>query len=248
MKTIYSILITFITFIANAQSVFINEIHYDNSRADVNEGVEIAGPSGTDLSTYSIVLYNGSNGTIYDTETLSGIIPNEANTGYGTIAFPISGIQNGAPDGIALVNGSTLIQFLSYEGSFTAIGGAADGVTSIDIGVSETGTTNEGSSLQLTGNGNTYSDFSWQDPNTSSFGFINTGQTFLLSTLNTKSFDTEEEPIVFPNKGILETNKGEITEVYNILGQGVPNKNLTSGIYIVIVKINGKQKSIKIVF
>ena len=33
-------------------TVFINEIHYDDntSTGDVNEGVEIAGPAGTDLT------------------------------------------------------------------------------------------------------------------------------------------------------------------------------------------------------
>ncbi len=47
-----------------------------------------------------------------------------------------------------------LIQFLSYGGTFQGVGGVANGITSIDIGV------NEGKyhcqsdkSLQLTGNG-----------------------------------------------------------------------------------------------
>ena len=45
----------------NAQSVFINEFHYDNAGGDVNEGIELAGPEGTDLAGWSLVLYNGSN-------------------------------------------------------------------------------------------------------------------------------------------------------------------------------------------
>ena len=48
-------------------TVFINEIHYDNSGTDVNEFIEIAGPAGTNLAEYSIVLYNGSGGAVYDT-------------------------------------------------------------------------------------------------------------------------------------------------------------------------------------
>ncbi|MGI9240203.1 MAG: endonuclease, partial [Verrucomicrobiales bacterium] len=40
-----------------AQAVFINELHYDNSGADTNEGLEIAGPAGTDLSAYRLVFY-----------------------------------------------------------------------------------------------------------------------------------------------------------------------------------------------
>ena len=74
----------------------------------------------------------------------------------------IAGIQNGAPDGLALDYDGTLIQFLSYEGSFTASGGAADGESSTDIGVTETSSTSTGKSLQLTGNGTQYLDFTWQ--------------------------------------------------------------------------------------
>ena len=34
---------------AAAQSVFINEIHYDNTGTDVDERIEVAGPARTDL-------------------------------------------------------------------------------------------------------------------------------------------------------------------------------------------------------
>ena len=43
-------------------TVFINEIHYDNVGTDAGEAIEIAGPAGTDLTGWSVVLYNGSNG------------------------------------------------------------------------------------------------------------------------------------------------------------------------------------------
>ena len=75
-------------------------------------------------------------------------------------------------------NGGTLIQFLSYEGSFTASGGPADGVTSTDIVVSEAGSTPDGESLQLTGSGTTYEDFTWSGPLTNTYNAINTGQSF----------------------------------------------------------------------
>ena len=42
---------------AQGQSVFINEIHYDNVGTDSGEKVEIAGPAGTDLSGWKIVRY-----------------------------------------------------------------------------------------------------------------------------------------------------------------------------------------------
>jgi predicted extracellular nuclease len=51
-------------------------------------------------------------------------------------------------------------------------------LTSTDIGVSETGSEPVGQSLQLTGTGSAYGDFTWQPPAAESFGAINPGQTF----------------------------------------------------------------------
>src|SRR5512145_530282 len=62
-----------------AISVFINEIHYDNTGTDAGEAIEIAGPAGTDLTGWSIILYNGSDRSAYSTTTLSGLIPNQQN-------------------------------------------------------------------------------------------------------------------------------------------------------------------------
>jgi hypothetical protein len=166
---------------AQAAPVFINEIHYDNSGTDAGEAIEIAGPAGTDLSGWSLVLYNGATGSVYNTAALSGVIPNQQN-GFGTvvISYPTNGIQNGSPDGVALVDSSnTVVQFLSYEGSFSAVGGPAAGLTSVNIGVSENGSGPIGNSLQLAGVGSQYPDFLWQPEGVSSFGAINAGQTFL---------------------------------------------------------------------
>jgi hypothetical protein len=72
------------------------------------------------------------------------------------------GLQNGSPDGIALVDASNkVIQFLSYEGAFKATNGPAIGMTSTDIGIAQTSTGNGGNSLQLIGRGTKYSDFTW---------------------------------------------------------------------------------------
>jgi predicted extracellular nuclease len=159
--------------------VFINEIHYDNTGTDVGEAVEVAGPAGMDLAGWSLVLYNGNGGVTYNTTGLSGVIADQQG-GFGTVAFsyPTNGIQNGSPDGIALVNGTSVVQFLSYEGTFTAVGGPADGLMSTDIGVSEPFATEIGDSLQLVGTGSTYTDFTWAIPQAATFGAVNTGQTF----------------------------------------------------------------------
>lgn len=159
--------------------VFINEIHYDNAGADTNEKVEVAAPAGTSLSGWTIVLYNGSNGSSYATLTLSGSITDQCG-GYGTAAIAAPGIQNGAPDGLALVDaGGAVVQFLSYEGTFTASNGPAAGLSSTALTQSESGSGSSSTSLQLAGTGSAYADFAWQAPRTSSFGGCNAGQTFI---------------------------------------------------------------------
>jgi hypothetical protein len=116
--------------------VWINEIHYDNLGDDTGEFIELAGVTGTDLSSWSIVLYNGFNGSPYTTVPLLGFSLGNAASGYGflRVDLPANGLQNGAPDGIALYDGTGVVQFLSYEGIFTATSGVATGLTSTSIG------------------------------------------------------------------------------------------------------------------
>ena len=166
--------------VAQGTEVFVNEIHYDNDGTDAGEAIEIAGPAGTDLSGWSLVLYNGYNGTVYNTTSLSGLIPDQQD-GFGTVAvsYPVNGLQNGSPDGLALIGpGPAVIQFLSYEGSFAAVDGPAAGMTSTDIGVAEPSDTALGDSLQLGGTGTVYEDFAWNVPAPHTFGAVNSGQTF----------------------------------------------------------------------
>lgn len=170
-----------------AQTIFINEIHYDNAGEDVNEGVEIAASAGVDLSCYEIHFYNGSNSSVYAVEKLSGIIEDQ-NDGFGFVWILIetNGFQNGGPDGLALYNSCTesLIQFLSYEGMITAADGPANGTVSENIGVEETNTAEIGTSLQLTGTGSKYADFVWSPSQPETPGATNVGQSFGESTTN----------------------------------------------------------------
>lgn len=168
--------------LAWAQTVFINEFHYENQGPDAGEGVEIAGPAGTNLADYDVVLYNGSNGASYNTTSLSGILPNEAGTGFGARWFAISGIQNGDPDGIALVRrtGALVVQRFAWEGSFTGTNGPANGLVFSDPGIKELDNASNpaGRSLQLTGTGTVLSAFTWSGPAAASPGLINAGQSF----------------------------------------------------------------------
>ncbi|MCB9255784.1 MAG: T9SS type A sorting domain-containing protein [Chitinophagales bacterium] len=158
---------------------WINEIHYDNAGVDTDEGVEIAGVSGTDLSCFKVYLYNGNNNNVYDSISLTGTIDDEG-CGYGAIWFgvPSNGMQNGAPDGIGLYNTctSTVIQFLSYEGVMTAGNGALSGTVAEEIPVYESGIQPVGGSLQLMGFGTSYGDFSWDSTVVNSYGDLNPNQ------------------------------------------------------------------------
>jgi hypothetical protein len=156
-------------------NVFINEIHYDNDGGDSGEYVEIAGNANTDLTGWSLLLYNGSNGEMYNSFNFNNWTTVDTNTQFGFHAIKTQGIQNGSPDGVALFDGTDIIQFLSYEGSFTASAGIAKGILSTDIGVTESSDTPVGFSLQLTGQGSSYSDFTWSSPQESTFGTSNLG-------------------------------------------------------------------------
>jgi hypothetical protein len=161
----------------NAGTVFINELHYDNAGADEQEFVELAGPANTDLSGWSLVLYNGGNGEPYRTVSLTGVIDNEIDD-IGALGVSLPGIQNGGPDGIALIDSTgAVVDFISYEGNFDAVAGPATGKISKDINVAESGTDPAGFSLQLLGLGNEPSTFNWGGPSPSSFGDLNVGQT-----------------------------------------------------------------------
>jgi endonuclease I/fibronectin type 3 domain-containing protein len=161
-----------------SEAVWINEIHYDNASTDIGEFVEIAGTSGSDLTGWQLLFYNGTNGLVYKTVNLAGVIANQQSS-FGVIAFDVPSIQNGAPDGLALVDPQGIVmEFLSYEGTLTAFDGAANGMTSVDIGVSETTSTPVGYSLQRTGSGVAASDFVFTAAQADTYGTVNTGQSF----------------------------------------------------------------------
>ena len=213
---------------AHATPAFINEIHYDNTGGDTGEAIEIAGPAGTDLSGSSIVLYNGNGGGAYNTISLSGTIPDQGG-GAGTLSFATTGLQNGSPDGIALVFGGTVVrQFLSYEGSFTAVGGPADGMISTDIGVSEASNTPVGASLQLTGAGAEYEDFTWSGSSPNTFGALNTGQAF--------QFDLGPANELFFSEYVEGSSNNKALEIYNGTGTTV---DLAAGKYSIEIYFNG---------
>jgi hypothetical protein len=122
-------------------TTFVSEIHYDNAGADVGEAIEIEGDAGSSLEGWSLVLYDGNGGNPYNTTALTGTIPATCNSrGVVVIRFPDTPngtVQNGSPDGWALVTPQGVTGFRSYEGTMTAISGPATGLTSTAIEADE---------------------------------------------------------------------------------------------------------------
>lgn len=139
-------------------SVFISEFHYDNTGSDVGEFVEIyANATETGLAT--VTFYNGNGGAQYGTATFD--LDNDTPSGMATFGSEVyniysvlhAGLQNGTSDGFALSVDGVLCEFISYEGELTGNGGVADGVTSLDVGVFQSGVTGVGASLALVDSG-----------------------------------------------------------------------------------------------
>ncbi len=240
----------------NVDGVYINEIHYDNDGTDVGEFVEVAGPAGTDLSDYTISLYNGSDNELYgsnDTFPLSGTIDDEGSGVGAIVLFITSGLQNGAPDGVSLSkSGSNDIQFLTYEGVITDAGdGPAIGLTSEDIGVSEPGNTT-GSSLEYDETSMVWVEITDDTPGD-----------FAQGTLSSENFNIAKFSI-FPNP----TNTGFVTitstsnevmnvSVFDVLGKQVIESTVTNnqlnvsklnaGVYILKLTQNNASTTKKLV-
>jgi large repetitive protein len=127
-----------VTVNTGANHLVINEVDYDQVGTDSAEFIEIFNPSSTvqSLAHKQLILINGADNTAYATIDLSpaGSVPAH---GYLVIAganvtvmppaikldpgFTSNNIQNGAPDGMALIDtvGPTLVDAFSYEGAIT---------------------------------------------------------------------------------------------------------------------------------
>jgi large repetitive protein len=96
----------------------INEIDYDQVGADTGGFVEIANTTGEAIALEGIalVLVNGGDGQEYSRVALTGSLP-----GGDYVALDVEA-QNGAPDGVALVDtaSGTLLDAISYEGEIHA--------------------------------------------------------------------------------------------------------------------------------
>src|SRR5262249_16322287 len=125
---------------AAGPTLVINEVDYDQVGTDTAEYIEIynASAEAVSLAGLQVLLVNGANNTVYDTIDLGGAGSLAGHQhlvlGGPLVAIPGSAkkidpvwiqdrIQNGAPDGLVLVDSAALvvIDALSYEGSITAV-------------------------------------------------------------------------------------------------------------------------------
>ncbi len=115
------------------------------------------------------------------------------------VPVPRNVLQNG-PDGITLVDAQgQVVQFLSYEGTFLAMDGPAQGLQSTDIVVKEDSATNERASLQLTGTGKRYQEFTWLVAVANTFGQPNLRQRFTVDAGTCIDEDTTPPLVSIPN-------------------------------------------------
>ena len=161
---------------SNGDYLFISELHYRNDGVDVDEGVEVTGEAGLDLSQYQIDYYNNSvyEGTIH----LSGTLMDQID-GVGAHWIPIPGLLQ-TLGAVCLYNkiSGKIVEVFVYSRippGYTLSGGVADGVSPPITGKKEKDNTPPNYSLQRNGNGACPSvNSEWQDPMLSSRGIINT--------------------------------------------------------------------------
>jgi len=190
---------TNVTISGGSTGLVINEVDYDQPGSDLAEFVEIynSGASPVSLQDISLVLVNGSTQQDYLQVDLSGmgtlgsgsymVIGSEAvlssgdiPVGVATLQFASSGnnIQNGAPDGVALVDfgSGKVIDVLSYEGEINAatISGLAGTVNLVEGGPTPESDSGSGSLARLPNGADTNeADQDWALAETSTPGSEN---------------------------------------------------------------------------
>ena len=166
---------------------WVNEINYDPEGTDSGEFVEFAAPEGFDATGWRFQLINGTTGAVYAANQLVNLTK---TTSGGLDLYVVNrnagGLRNG-PDGVAVINpgpdgvhataDDSCEMLVSYEGVLTNAQGLCVGVTSVEITPNQEGEAPVGQSLQLTGTGSSYADFTWvAAANTN--GAVNDGQTY----------------------------------------------------------------------
>lgn len=162
---------SFLFFQAFSQTVFINEVNYLDPAP--NNGFEIAGPVDKMIDGWDAFFYD-INGDLIGSQSLSGTIPDISN-GYGFIWVDVVLALDANPTAIGLADDlSNPVLLVSYGQTITPTSGIFNGLTSQLMGNQLVSL----SSLQLSGQGNTYVHFNWNTPGGFTPGSLNTNQIF----------------------------------------------------------------------
>ncbi len=171
------------------EEIFINEFHYNNGPVAQDQGIEIAGPAGTELSNYELIVMEalGNAGTVlierYRT-VLTGLLANEAQD-FGALWFPIADLPINR--GIIYLQNSltgTVVDAVGYDSNLGRVLSANPPNLTHQIsweifeGLRETVFDEPGYSMQRIGDGTCPQDFLWAYlPQTR--GRLNVGQAIL---------------------------------------------------------------------
>lgn len=139
MTPLYATVCLLLAFYASAQRI--NEIHYNNVGTDINEGVEVRAPAGTDLSGFYPYFISGGGGQYERTRVCNqGGCPcvDTDNTGFCFVTITrtlqdggaASNIPSQPARGVALGNADPadssggIVDFISTSGVLTGNAGA----------------------------------------------------------------------------------------------------------------------------
>ncbi|HKK80001.1 MAG TPA: hypothetical protein VJ933_10245 [Phaeodactylibacter sp.] len=160
---------------SNGDYLFLSELHYNNVGMDIDEGVEVTGEAGLDLSRYQIDYYSQSSyvGTVH----LSGTLDDQID-GVGAYWVPIVDLDDNV-NAVCLYNkvSGQIVELFTNNRFLVSplVGGVADGITPPSIEQQQSDSTSLNRSLQRNGDGACPTANSvWGGPFESSRGLINT--------------------------------------------------------------------------
>mmetsp|Transcript_30109 Transcript_30109/g.54924 ORF Transcript_30109/g.54924 Transcript_30109/m.54924 type:complete len:229 (-) Transcript_30109:320-1006(-) len=187
-------LVTLVVRRTDAKSnAWINEFHYHTVGRDGDGFVEVFLRDAESASDYKLEFYSSASGDLTFSRSLAGCDVTELPSKKGKlVVMQDLRIGRSNADAIALINTRWLgedavLEFISVDGVCTPSigkGYAAEGLTSIDIDVSEAGTTNVGLSLQR---GDTDVVGTWVGPLANTRGRVNESAGQLISTTTSAS-------------------------------------------------------------
>ncbi len=220
--------------------VTINEIDYDQPGSDTAEFIELynAGASVVNLSTYSLELINGNNDTSYGTVALGNVdiaageffvVCANADNVANCNLEGFSSVQNGAPDAVALLDGGSVIDAVSYEGDVAAPYVEGSGVGLVDDSGGGAGGPNDFKSIARFPDGG--------DTNVNNVDFVHRCMSPGTANLNTTSGCLAPEVIAMVINEVDYQETGatdvEFVEIYNsgntTINLGTYNLQLVDG-------------------